>query len=358
MKIFRKSLRALAVILVFLMVISAFSGCKDTKTTAIEFSAFGKDGTAVFFTEDAEYASDCMTAAEAELQTAEKDFNRTEEGSYLRELNETGISYVSDTLKEALEDSVIICTALGDLVDISTGKAMSLWGFYTNSPAVPGSDELKEAMDAQTLDKLVIARDSNKVTITDDIEIDMSPLALGIALDRACEKTVSLNAPYLISLGDMSLAYGTGPEDGEWEIKIRDPFSDNADSFASVNVPSKSETGTLFTSTSGVWENSFTENGKTYHSYLDPETGIPADNGLVSVTVITESGITADALSDAILVNGFTEKSLDYIESFFAEAVFVFADKTYYVTEGLREGFTLSDSSFSEHTEAPTTELF
>ena len=156
----------------------------------------------------------------------------------------------------------------------------------------------------------------------------------------------------------MSLACGTGPHDGAWELKLRDPFGEKADSFASVSVPARGEADTIFTSTSGVWENSFTENGKTYHSYLDPETGMPSDNGLVSVTVITESGITADALSDALLVNGFTEKSLDYIESFFAEAVFVFADKTYYVTEGLREGFTLSDSSFAEHTEVPATELF
>lgn len=356
MKASAKILRPIALICIFCLIISAFSGCKE-KTTAIEFQAFGKDGTAVFYTENPDEAAPFVTLITEALAAAQKDFSRTEEDSQLKILNETGMNYVSDTLKKALEDSVIICSALGDLVDISMGKALSLWGFYSDSPAVPDSEELKSAMESQTLDKLVIARDSNKVTITDDMEIDMSPLAAGIALDEALNAAKFCKTPYLITLGDMTLAYGRAPG-GEWKLSVRDPFSEEKKDFATIKVPFVSETGSVFVSASGVWENSFTQDGKTYHSFLDPETGYPCDNSLVSVTVVTESGITADALSDALLVNGFSEKSLDYIESFFAEAIFVFADKTYYVTEGLRDGFELRDSSFTEHTEAPATELF
>ena len=357
MKASAKILRPIALICIFCLIISAFSGCKE-KTTAIEFQAFGKDGTAVFYTENPDEAAPFVTLITEALAAAQKDFSRTEEDSQLKILNETGMNYVSDTLKKALEDSGIICSALGDLVDISMGKALSLWGFYSDSPAVPDSEELQKAMADQTLDKLVIARDSNKVTITDDMEIDMSPLAAGIALDEALNAAKFCEVPYLITLGDMTLAYGKAPRGDEWEIAVRNPISQEKEGFAAIEITPDSETDSVFVSASGVWENSFTQDGKAYHSFLDPETGYPCDNSLVSVTVVTESGITADALSDALLVNGFSEKSLDYIECFFAEAIFVFADKTYYVTEGLRDGFKLRDSSFTEHTEAPATELF
>ncbi len=356
MKTHKKTIKILAAVCVLCVIISAFSGCNGKVTTAGS-TAFGNDINFTFYSEDTDTATGYFTDMITAVKEAETDFS-LQENSYLSVLNETGISYVSESLKKALEDSVIVCTSLGDITDITMGRPLKLWGFYTDSPAVPDSAELKKAAEAHTMDKLVIARDSHKVTVSDYTEIDMSPVAKGIALDRAFAAASVCRIPFIVTLGDMTLAYGEGPRNGEWEVPLRDPFGETEKSFASVRIKGLGIQNNIFVSASGVWENSFTENGRTYHSYLDPETGYPCDNGLVSVTVVTESGITADALSDAILINGFTEKSLDYLDSFFAEAVFVFADKTYYVTEGLKDSFRLSDTSFSEHTEAPATELF
>lgn len=356
MKIFGKTAKILAVICIISVIISSFSGCGKKTSTAVG-EALGETVNFTFYTSEPDAVSEHFNDMMNEIKAAEADFSLGE-GSYLSVLNETGTSYVSATLKKALEDSVIVCTSLGDIVDITMGKPLKLWGFYTDSPAVPDPSELKEAVDAHTMDKLVVARDSHKVTITEDTAIDMAPVSKGIALDRACEAGKFCKIPYIATMGEITLAYGEGPRDGGWEVQLRDPFTENEKGFARITVKGKGVQNNVFVSSSGVWENSFSENDKAYHSYLDPETGYPCDNGLVSVTVVTESGITADALSDAILINGFTEKSLEYIDAFFAEAVFVFSDKTYYVTEGLKASFKLLDSSYTEHTEAPATELF
>ncbi len=356
MKTNGKIIKILAVICILSVTASAFSGCGKKVTTAVG-EAFGETVNFTFYTADADAVSGHFNDMMDKIKEAETDFS-LEEGSYLSELNETGVSYVSATLKTALEDSVIVCTALSDIVDITMGRPLSLWGFYTDSPAVPEASALKEAVDAHTMDKLVIARESHKVTVADDTEIDMLPVSKGIALDRAYEAGKFCKTPYIVTMGDMTLAYGEGPRKGGWEIALRDPFTDSEKGIAGIRVNARGHQNNIFVSASGIWENSFSQDGKAFHSFLDPETGYPCDNGLVSVTIAADSGITADALSDAVFINGFNERSLSYIEAFSAEAVFVFADKTYYVTEGLRASFRLLDSSYQEHTEAPETELF
>ena len=80
--------------------------------------------------------------------------------------------------------------------------------------------------------------------------------------------------------------------------------------------PSPSASG--FLSTSGSYEKQFTEDGVTYHHLLDPDTGYPAESGLLSVTVWSGSGTLSDALSTACFVLGL-EDSLPVLEQFDSE---------------------------------------
>ena len=101
-----------------------------------------------------------------------------------------------------------------------------------------------------------------------------------------------------------------------------------------------------FISTSGSYEKYFEENGVMYHHILDPETGYPAESGLVSVTIVADSGALSDALSTACFVLGY-EESLSLLEHYGAEAVFVTEQNEIFVTEGLTERFELSAAGYS-----------
>ena len=89
------------------------------------------------------------------------------------------------------------------------------------------------------------------------------------------------------------------------------------------------------------------ENDVRYHHILDPKTGYPADSGLISVTIVCEDGWLSDGLSTACFVLGY-EDSLPLLETYQAEAVFVTEDKEVIVTDGLKDMFTLTDSSYEQ----------
>ena len=80
--------------------------------------------------------------------------------------------------------------------------------------------------------------------------------------------------------------------------------------------------------TSGVNERKFTHQGQSYHHVLDPVTGFPVDNGLASVTILSQTSADGDALSTACLLLG-QEEGLNLVESLQGvEALFIAQDGT------------------------------
>ena len=76
---------------------------------------------------------------------------------------------------------------------------------------------------------------------------------------------------------------------------------------------------------------------------MDPTTGRPAENGLLSVTIIGNDGAVCDGLSTALFVMGLEKAVALWQESDNFEAVFITAEKDIYITEGLMASFSLTE---------------
>ncbi|MBQ8801133.1 MAG: FAD:protein FMN transferase, partial [Clostridium sp.] len=96
--------------------------------------------------------------------------------------------------------------------------------------------------------------------------------------------------------------------------------------------------------TSGAYERYFQgEDGSLYHHILDPETGMPADSGLISVTIVSNSGMLADGLSTACYVMGLEDAADYWAENRDFEAIFIEENGAVTITAGLEDSFVLAD---------------
>lgn len=259
--------------------------------------------------------------------------SKTAEGSDIYELNEKGKYEVTDSTLGILEKSLEVCKKSGGALDIGIGKLVDLWNVKNRQ--TPPSQEETDALRGSRYEEISV--DANEVTLGDGVKIDLGAVGKGAACDSArdiCALSGVKRA--VISVGGSVLLYG----EGEFTVGIASPETGSADYIAVLT------TGAGFVSTSGTYERFFDYEGKRYHHILDPETGYPVDNGLCSVTVVSDSGILSDALSTACFVLGL-EDGMNLCEEYGCQAVFITDDGKIYTTDGIRDSLEISDDSFS-----------
>ena len=100
--------------------------------------------------------------------------------------------------------------------------------------------------------------------------------------------------------GELSLS-GHNSENKKWSIGVQNPSLNNISSTLNLLLTNKT------IATSGNYRNFFTYDGKSYSHIISPVTGYPIDNNILSVTVISDQCIDADALATSLIVMSIEE---------------------------------------------------
>lgn len=327
-------------------IVLSFSSCKEKFTEKTSF-AMESVLTMKIMTDDEEKSNELFTLINDAVIETDNTLSSTKEDSMVFQLNKSGSTEPSPLLMNIISDAVTVCSTLGGKVDITLGRVTDLWGFSADSPSLPSDEDISTALESADPDNIKIDKENNKITLKQGTWLDLGAIGKGAACDRIFDKVKSSTTPLIVTLGGTVFAYGEGPSDGKWTIGIRDPFKDANSIFATAELRPTAPKNAVFVSTSGSYEKTFTENGKVYHHILDPKTGYPAESEVISVTVSSCSGLNSDALSTYCFINGLNATTLETLEIYDAQAIFVFADKTYYVTEELGSCLSVTDDSFT-----------
>lgn len=257
-----------------------------------------------------------------------KQLSRYTSGSEISRINSEAETVLSDEMRDYITELLEVGKMSGGKFDIALGAVSDLWSF-NDSPRVPSTDELTEALSRSGSDKLSLS--GNTLTRADGCIIDLGSAGKGIALDKVksylSDKKIS---SAVVSVGGSVLLYGKG----SFNVGVRDPWGEAGRSVMTVKL------GAGCVSTSGSYERCFEQGGKRYHHILDPDTGLPVENGLVSVTVISDSGLLSDALSTACFVLG-AEGGAKLAAKYGCEAIFITEDKKVICTDGIKPNVTV-----------------
>ena len=227
--------------------------------------------------------------------------------------------------------------------DITIGPLIELWGVTGDNPRVPTGSEIDAAL-AQVDYRRVILLESGRRVLLEKrgMQIDLGGIAKGYAADEAASILREMGHDYgIVNLGGNIVTIGSRPDGTPWRIGIQHPEKTRGDTIAILDIVDRTVV------TSGKYERFFLQDNVTYHHIIDTKTGYPVENGLASVTIITDSSMKADALSTAVFTLGLSA-GLKLIRGFDGvEGVLVTEEGIIHLTEGIENSFNLVDTRFS-----------
>lgn len=278
---------------------------------------------------------DCLDECMKLAEKYEKMFGQTIEGSDIWEINHSGGRPVQVSAQTAL----LLKTALSyseltdGRIDPTIETVSVLWNFHVDdemlSGRLPDPPLLEQALGHVDYHNLII--EGNTVTLSDpESRISLGFLAKGFIADQMKEYLLSKEVESaIINLGGNLLAVGSRPDGTPFQFGIQMPFEAQGSVIAVLSVSDRSAVS------SGVYERYFYQNDVLYHHILNPDTGYPVQNGLLGVTILTDSSMTGDALSTACFVLG-PDEGMQLIESMEdTEAVFITDDYALHYSSGL-----------------------
>lgn len=247
-----------------------------------------------------------------EINAAMSTYQKDSEISRFNEFNQTGTKFkISKDFYRVMETAQAIYRLSDGAWDGTVNPLVDLWGFGREGPKnkISLATEISALLSNIGFEAIEIQEPGFLLKKRAAVTLDLSSIAKGYGVDRVAD-TIQKEGfqNYLVEIGGEVFASGYSKEGMLWRIGINRPQTDAAfdEVYKVVNLHNKAF------ATSGDYRNFFVVDGIRYAHIIDPRTGYPISNGVVSVTIIADTCTFADGLATAIMVMG-PEKGLDLI---------------------------------------------
>lgn len=215
--------------------------------------------------------------------------------------NDTTIR-LNDQFMDVYNKSLEVYHETKGAFDLTVGPLVNAWGFGTGE---------KVKMDSARVDSLLQYVGMNKIKVEGQkmikelpgIRIDLNSIAQGYSVDviyHYIEKSGIEN--FMVEIGGEVRTKGKNPQGEIWKIGVDKPVEGNnvagEDLQTIILIDNKAIT------TSGNYRKYFEEDGVKYTHIIDPKTGYPYKNSLLSVTLIADDALTADGYDTGLMVMG------------------------------------------------------
>ena len=276
--------------------------CNQNPKTTLKGIAFGTSYSVQYFSED---QIDYSIQLDSIFDLINNSMSTYIDTSIISRVNNNDSVKVDNHFVNVFNTSKKIFDKTKGKFDPSIGILVNFWGFgpkFTNIP-----------MDSLAIDNLKILVGFEKFKIDDtnivlrpkNSFLDFNAIAKGYTVDLISGFLDDNNINnYLVEIGGELRAKGSNlSKNNNWIIGIDEPRFDD-----SQNIFITTELNNVAMATSGVYRKyNIDSNGRRYAHILDPLSGIPARTNILSVSVISETCIEADAYATALHLMNINE---------------------------------------------------
>jgi len=284
--------------------------CKETATYD-NFAGFAQGTTysMVFRNNGRLNPQDLKSDVEKILHDFDMSLSLYADSSILSRVNRNEDVVVDEYFSEAFRRSDEITGMTDGAFDITVGPLVRVWGFGPDDKRNFSESKRDSLLRLVGMDKVKIENDMVKKT-NPGISLDFNAIAQGYSVDVVSDYFDSRGIKsYLVEIGGEVRVKGD-KQGVLWRIGIDRPEDNN-------NLPGNELQAVISLkdrslATSGNYRKFYVENGIKYSHTIDPRTGYPARNQLLSATIIAGDCATADGVATACMVIG-KEKSIEFL---------------------------------------------
>ena len=187
-------------------------------------------------------------------------------------------------------------------IDITVGPLVKAWGFAFGNNSHSKFPIVSEFMPYIGYSKIHI-KDHKLIKDDPRIMIDDNSIAQGYSSDVIAQLLKENGCKnYMIEIGGEVVCSGLNSKGEKWQIGIDKAIDDSTSTINEIQTIIHITNCAV--TTAGDYRKFFIKNGKKYSHIINPHTGYPIDNNMLSVTVVAPTGIMADAYDTPFMVIG------------------------------------------------------
>jgi thiamine biosynthesis lipoprotein len=364
-----------------LLGVALISGCETQRYVHLKGYAQGGTWSVKYNTSGVKMRpTEVQKGIEAILQDVDTTLSGYNKRSQLSRLNAGDTITPSGMLREIYKRSYNYWVETEGAVDIAAGPVFDIWGFGFKNDSLPDAEQIRKALAISGMGHLVstmeealmpdgricakrliadyntkkVAGRFNPLDWQDNAsgspqqdsglpQLNFNAVAQGYSCDTVARFLASIGAwDMLVDIGEI-WCRGFNPKGQAWKVGIDRPVDGNISPGSDLSGIWQSETtgngqGIV---TSGNYRKFYIRDGVKYSHTINPKTGYPANNTLLSASIVAPTAEAADAYATYCMVIGL-EASQQFIASRpDLEGCLIFSNPDGSMSEWRSEGFNL-----------------
>ena len=283
------------------------------------------------------YDEDLCTEIETALQQVDASLSMFNPQSTISRFNRNETGKADEMLSEVLQLSYTISKVTNGAFDPTVAPLVNVWGFGFKSGQLPDSVQVDSLRALVGLSAIHLQGDS----ITKDKPhaiLDFSAIAKGYGVDKAAGVLRNHGIRnFMVEIGGEVVAEGINEKGTSWRIGINKPDDDSTSTNTELQDIVALSDGAI--ATSGNYRNYYISEGRKIAHTINPRTGYPAQQDILSSTVMAPTCAEADGFATAFMVLGMEEAKRVLQSQPQLQAYFIYSDDEGHYRTWYTEGF-------------------